>query len=357
MARIAIIFGGQSTEHEVSLSSAAAVLANLSPEHNPLLIGVSRENRWYLQDTPKKITGQLEINIAPESEIFIAPGCGLIHPGGKAIPVDFIFPMIHGSGGEDGCLQGILETINIPYAGSPISGSVLGMDKDLVRRLWEHADLPVAKWRCLYREEHHPPSPPLLDSLFANLGPVLFIKPARSGSSVGVSQCRKQHQLAEGLEKAWKYDNKILVEKEVQGREIECTVIGNENPRSFPPGEIITPSGFYDYNAKYIKADSVQFDIPARLDPETARKIDEIARKACLCIEVRGFARVDFFLETSGKIYLNEINTIPGMTAISLFPRMAARGGLTFPDMLKKLMELGMEEHRKRNRNTRMLQL
>ena len=351
MSDIAIIYGGRSGEHEVSCISAAAVLNNLNPDHRAILIGISRKGIWYLQDIPSPIPGSLGIIEQSSRRISISPGAGLFSSEGERIHIDAVIPVTHGSFGEDGRLQGLLETAGVAYAGSGVSGSATAMDKDTAKRLWLQAGLPVVPWKTLYAGRNNRTdfsekkiSPEIL---FEELGRPLFVKPANAGSSVGVSRVENEKELNTALKKAWRFDRKVLVEKAVIGREIECSVMGYATPQAYPPGEII-PAGmheFYDYDAKYTDPDGALLKVPADLSENLERRIMRTAEKAYRVIEAGGFSRVDFLLEEgSGNIYINEINTLPGMTPISLFPRMISAAGVDFTSMLEKMIEGALEE-------------
>jgi len=351
MAKVAILYGGRSGEHEVSCTSAAAVLKHLNPSHKVTLIGISREGRWYLQPLPSSPLEILGITTSGENLIGIRPGEGLLSPSGKKLDVDVVIPVLHGSFGEDGRLQGLLEIAGLPYAGSGVLGSAVAMDKDTAKRLWAQAGLPIVPWRTLYAEtipadagSHRLPSP---GDLFRELGSPLFVKPSNAGSSVGVSMAENNRELESAMKTAWLHDRKILVEKAIIGREIECSVMGYSDLQTFPPGEII-PAGkhnFYDYEAKYTDPDGALLKVPAELPEEMAVKIRLLAEKAYRVVEAGGFSRVDFLLENgSGELYINEINTIPGLTSVSLFPRMSAAGGVDFTSMLEKLIEGALKE-------------
>ncbi len=347
MSSVVILYGGRSGEHEVSRSSASSVLSSLSADHTPILIGIDRNGAWYLQDLPDPIPEILPLRVDSEQKISVIPGEGLADKSGRQMDVDVVLPVLHGSFGEDGTMQGLLDIARLPYAGSGVLGSSVGMDKEISKKLWQAEGLPVVPWQTIrYGASTSDPAEQAL-KFFELLGCPLFVKPANAGSSVGVSRVETPEEYAAALRNAWKYDRKVLVEKAVVGREIECSVMGYHEPEAFPPGEIV-PAGnhsFYDYDAKYLDPDGALLRVPADLDPETAEKIRITAKKAYLCVEAGGLSRVDFLLEDStGDIFINEINTLPGMTSISLFPRMAAAGGLDFTAMLERLINGALEE-------------
>jgi len=346
MARIALLYGGRSGEHEVSCSSAASVLRNLKPNHEALLIGIDRSGGWYTQDEPLQIPRALKVEVDAARRILIEPGGGFTLPTGQEMHIDVAMPLLHGKFGEDGSVQGLLETARLPYVGSNVLASSIGMCKETAKRIWRDAGLLVIPWQTLSKRNRD--TGEAETALFAKLGPKLCVKPATSGSSLGVSMAASLPELKAALKKAWRYDDKILVEKAIQGRELECSVTGYMHPEAYPPGEI-SPAvqyEFYDYDAKYTDPDGAKLMVPARLDAATTEKVKETAILAFKTIGAGGLARVDFFLEEeSSALYLNEINTMPGLTPISLFPRMLAEGGLDFASALERLIEGALAEH------------
>lgn len=346
MLKIAVLFGGRSGEHEVSCVSAAAVLNHLSKKYEAILIGITRDGIWFLQDLPKQPSQQLRVNVDPLRLVHVVPGEGLVLSGGERIPVDAVLPILHGSFGEDGTVQGLLETARLAYAGSSVSGSAVGMDKDLSKRLFREAGLPVTPGITLYSHLAEDILRAQWKSLVQQFGTPLFVKPSTTGSSLGVKPVETEEMFLTALETAWKYSHKALVEKAISGREIECAVMGYREPEAFPPGEII-PVGahtFYDYDAKYTDPDGAILKIPADLaEPE---KIMKLAVQAYSTIGAGGLARVDFFLEEiTNKVYINEINTLPGMTSISLFPQMVMSTGMSFTAILDNLITGALQEH------------
>lgn len=348
MANIAILFGGRSGEHEVSCASAASVLSNLSPVHEIILIAIDREGVWYQQDVPVPVPSILSIVKDSGRRISVVPGMGLSSPDVNELDIDVVLPILHGSYGEDGTVQGLLEIARIPYAGSGVLGSAVGMDKDLAKRIWLHSGYPVVPWKSLCSGTVESSSSVLAERLFAELGTPLFVKPANAGSSVGVSRVETNAELQRAVETAWNHDRKILVEKAIDGREIECAVMGYSDPAAFPPGEIV-PAGnhiFYDYEAKYTDPEGALLRVPADLSEPVCQKIRSLAVEAYKAVEAGGLARVDFLVDrVTEEIFINEINTMPGMTSISLFPRMAAEDGIDFTSMLERLIEGALEEY------------
>ena len=343
-----LLYGGRSEEHEVSLRSAASVLKHLKKDQYRIgLIGISKQGVWYRQDETGAVGDALEIREDPSRVVSVQPGRGL-YCGTEKLPADAVFPVLHGSFGEDGTLQGLLETADLPYVGATVGSSYLGMDKDVAKILWQHQDLPVVPFRTLKQGETGQPGfswDILAEEMVRTFGLPLFVKPSQSGSSVGVSRVERAEQFQPAAEAALQFDHKILIEPGMDAREIECSVIGNRDPLSFPPGELVPSHEFYDYEAKYIDPDGAALNIPADIDDALARRIRGIAEQAYKALECRGMARVDFFLDRrTDRVFLNEINTIPGFTSISMFPRMCESGGLAYSDLLDRLIAYAREE-------------
>jgi D-alanine-D-alanine ligase len=350
----AILYGGKSGEHEVSLISAASVYKHIDRNRfDVILIGIDRDGRWYLQKDPQwnSDAKALAISREPSMLLFSVPGEGL-RTAESTLDIDVVFPVLHGTFGEDGTVQGLLELCNLPYAGAGVLGSSLCMDKAAVKRIWMQADLPVVPFFEL-REVNWLRSGMETASVKKTLETFpfpLFVKPSRAGSSVGVSRCTDRAGLKQCIETAFRFDDKLLMEPAVVGQEVECSVIGNQEIRSFTPGEIVPSHDFYDYEAKYIDPVGAELLIPANLSGAQEKALRQICSRAYRLSEVEGFARVDCFVEKgSGKILLNEINTIPGFTSISMFPRMCNAGGLSYPELLTTLLDLAIDRHRKRS--------
>jgi len=353
MAKIALLYGGRSGEHEISCRSAALVLQNLRANHEPMLIGIDRNGGWYFQDELSQIPRSLEVKTDVTRCILVKPGSGFILPTGQELHIDVAIPLLHGKFGEDGSIQGLLETARLPYVGSGVLASAIGMCKETTKRIWRDAGLPVIPWQTLHKGTAEPDIDRFKIALFAELGSKLFVKPAASGSSLGVSLVTGPSQLKSVLDKAWQYDEKVLVERAICGREIECSVTGYMHPEAYPPGEVIPAKQhvFYDYDAKYIDPDGARLMVPAELDAVTAEKVKKTAILAFRAIGARGLARVDFFLEErSSALYLNEINTMPGLTPTSLFPRMLAKGGVNFTSAVERLIKDALDEHARKEK-------
>ena len=347
--RLALLYGGRSGEHEVSCRSAASILKNLDPgKYDVFPVAVDHNGFWYLQKEPESRSLGDSLPVSTDRpRVGVIPGSGLT-AGGETLPVDIAFPIIHGSFGEDGTIQGLLEMAGLPYVGSGVLGSAAGMDKEAMKRLWREAGLPTAPFATLYDTSAASDLSERLTTAGLSPEEELFVKPARGGSSVGITRAAGEKALRAALATAFRYDTKAIVERRVLGREIECAVIGNDEVETFPPGEIIPEDGFYDYDAKYVNPDGARLEVPAELPEEQLARIREVAARAYRTLEAEGYARVDLFVSPEGRIFLNEINTIPGFTTISMFPRMCQVGGLKYSEILDRLIDLGMERHKKR---------
>jgi D-alanine-D-alanine ligase len=346
MKTIVILYGGKSSEHEVSLRSGGAVYTNLDRSRfRPLLIAVDHDGTWYYQENPGFENDNKTLTLVKNENLLVSviPGRGLYCEGRK-IQSDIIFPVLHGTYGEDGILQGFLETADLPYAGAGVLGSAIGMDKALSKQVWKQSGLPVVPFITV-RTGAESEIEISLKEAAAEFGYPLFVKPANAGSSIGVEKANTMEELRQSVENGFRFDVKLLIEPAIEGREIECSVIGNMNPVSFLPGEVISDN-YYDYNSKYIHPENVTRSIPADLTVHMKNEIKETAEKAFYTAGIEGFARVDFFIEnSSGRILLNEINTLPGFTDISMFAELCTVSGLSYRDMLTKIINLAEERH------------
>lgn len=363
---VAILYGGKSSEHEVSLRSATAVVQNIdTKKHNILLIGITKEGRWFLQSSKeidkvkKNANATLTIKQNPDMVVSVIPNGGteggLItvgsNFGAKNLPVDVVFPVLHGTYGEDGTVQGLFEIANIPYVGGGVMSSSVSMDKEKTKQIWIHAGLPVVPFVCVRRYEHD--NEELWQNALKNVEkdftyPV-FVKPCCAGSSVGASKAADRAELEANAKEAFLWDDKILIEPFIEAREIECSVTGNIEITAYTPGEIVSSHGFYDYDAKYNDPNGAQLLIPADLDDAQLRTVREMAKKAYCALDLSGLSRVDFFIDKkSGKLYLNEVNTIPGFTSISMFAKMCEASGLHYPELIEKLLALAIEHSKSR---------
>ncbi len=344
---VLLLFGGRSTEHEVSLVSAAGVFRELNrlKDIQVILVGITREGHWYRQDPDRqeefaREQGTLVLEAAPNRAVVVVPGRGIAPVRGKPFALDCVFPVLHGTYGEDGTIQGLLEIAGLPYVGSGVTGSAVGMDKLRAKQLWERNDLPVIPYIAV-RQDREDETDQLIRNSF---GYPVFVKPNAAGSSVGISRVADARKLPEALHRALTVDDTVLVEAAYPVREIETSVLGNESPRTFPPGEVIPNHEFYDYDAKYTDPEGARLVIPAELPEDVSWEIREICARAFLAVDGAGLARVDCFLHTvTGAVYLNEINTIPGFTPISMYPKMVEAGGMTYGELLRELLNLAME--------------
>lgn len=349
--KVAILFGGRSAEHEVSLRSAKNVAGALDKAKYELtLIGISKQGTWYqFPDTSvfSQITAlvdsKLPVGADPVSLVCIKGKPQLFSlESKKTSSVDIAFPVLHGTFGEDGCIQGLFKMMNLPFVGCGVLGSAVGMDKEVMKRLLIQAKIPSARYEVLF--SHNAPA---FESVSKSLGLPFFIKPANAGSSVGVHKIKNKEDYVTKLKDAFLYDHKVLAEEFMQGREIECSVMGlNHQPKASIAGEVIPTHEFYSYEAKYLDENGAAIKIPADLKPAELEKIQEIARKTFQVLNCDGLTRVDFFLKSNGDAFINEVNTIPGFTQISMYPKMWEASGVKYQDLVTQLVELGFEKHR-----------
>ncbi|MGY5944665.1 D-alanine--D-alanine ligase [Stenotrophomonas forensis] len=352
--RVGIIFGGRSSEHEVSLQSAKNILDALDRERfEPVLVGIDKQGQWHLSqpdtfllnaDDPSRIalhrSGQ-SLAVLPgteQAQLQLQPSDAASVLG----QIDVVLPIVHGPLGEDGALQGLLRMANLPFVGSPVLGSAVSMDKDVAKRLLRDAGLQVAPWLCIRR---HQAAAVDVEAVIAQLGLPLFVKPANQGSSVGVSKVKEAAGFAEALELALRYDHKVLVESAVVGREIECAVLGNAQPQASVCGEVVVHDEFYAYDTKYINEGGADVVVPADIDAATQARIQQIALQAYQALECAGMARVDVFLTADGEIVINEVNTLPGFTRISMYPKLWGASGVDYTTLITRLIELALERH------------
>lgn len=340
--RVALIFGGRSGEHEISFLSASSIIKAINKDKYTVVpIGITKEGRWISpQDSEIALqSGKIE----GKSRVIL-----LSDPSG----VDLIFPILHGPYGEDGTIQGFLELSNVPYVGSGVAASAISMDKDFMKTIFQQRDLPILSWMTIKRKEWQKDKEKILSLIQNNFDFPLFVKPVNLGSSVGISKVHKKEELGEAIDLASSYDRKILIEEGVEeAREIECGVLGNDEPRASVVGEVIPAGEFYDYNSKYIDG-GTQLIIPADLPVSVSKKVQEIALQAFKAVDAAGMARVDFFVsKKENKIYLSEINTIPGFTSVSMYPRLWVASGISYPDLIDQLIQLALERHRDVEKN------
>ncbi|MDN6859563.1 D-alanine--D-alanine ligase [Pseudomonas sp. CAN2814] len=350
--RVGVIFGGRSAEHEVSLQSAKNIVDALDRERfEPVLIGIDKEGRWHLNDASDYLLNQenpalIALNRS-NRELAVVPGKAeqqLVETGSRQLldHVDVIFPIVHGTQGEDGCLQGLLRMADIPFVGSDVLGSAICMDKDVSKRLLRDAGIAITPFVSLTRT--NAARTPFAEAQ-RKLGLPLFIKPANMGSSVGVSKVEDEAAYNEAVRLALAFDDKVLVESAVKGREIECAVLGNEQPIASGCGEIVVGSGFYSYDSKYIDEDAAKVVVPADIPAEASERIRQLAVDAFLALECSGLARVDVFLTETGEVLINELNSLPGFTRISMYPKLWQAAGMTYSELVSRLIDLAIERH------------
>ena len=392
--RVGILFGGRSGEHEVSLLSAASVFKAIDKnKYEVVPVGITKQGRWLTSaDAERLLQGKASEQDSRQlraGDPDATPGAALLAKGeavvvppepqqqgssltpfetdaraagltrraaDRAINVDIIFPVLHGTFGEDGTIQGLLELADLPYVGAGVLGSAAGMDKDIMKSLFRAAELPIVKHVTALRSEWETNPKKVQRLVESKLKYPVFVKPANLGSSVGISKARQRKELGPAIQEAAKFDRKIVIEQGVGGRkqkarEIECSVLGNDQPKASVPGEIVPGKEFYDYTAKYLDEGS-ELIIPAKLTKAETRKVQELAIKAFQTVDCSGLARVDFLMDPKNrKIYVNEINTMPGFTAISMYPKLWAASGLAYPDLIERLIEFGLERHREKKKN------
>jgi D-alanine-D-alanine ligase len=344
---IIILFGGQSGEHEVSLNSARSVLKAIDrTKYDVQTVGISKEGQWFWgvnpedwQHNPEARGIQVTLIHDPSNPRFMALDGSSLPNKGK---FNLIFPVLHGPFGEDGTIQGLFEMSNIAYAGSGVLGSALGMDKDRMKAVFSQAGLPQAAYVSLLRTNIQSNPDKVISDIEHNLGYPCFIKPANLGSSVGISKARNRDELLSALELAAQYDRKIVVEENIVGREIEVSVLGNDYAEASIPGEILPAHDFYDYEAKYLDTGS-RLLIPAPLDPEIVSQLQDMSVRAFHAVEASGLSRVDFFVTEDQRIYINEINTMPGFTQISMYPKLWDATGIPYTELITRLINLGFE--------------
>ena len=358
--RVGVLFGGRSGEHEVSLASAASVIRGLDPDkYEAVPIGITKEGHWLVGAGAQKVlpevlkSGQRVMMTADPTDAALVrlDGSG----GGQRI--DVIFPVMHGTFGEDGTIQGLLDLAGLPFVGAGVLGSAIAMDKDVAKKLLQAAKIPVVPWVAVRREEWERHPAEIEQRVEKEFQYPVFVKPATLGSSVGMTKVHGHPELAPALNLAAEFAMKIMVERAMVAREIEVSVLGNSDPKASVPGEIVPHREFYDYQAKYLE-EGTQLLIPAKLKPAQVKKFQTLAIAAFRALELCGMARVDFFLEKeTDKIFLNEVNTIPGFTSISMYPKLWEASGIPFHELIDKLIELALEQHRERARTKYAIEL
>ncbi|MDY6934657.1 MAG: D-alanine--D-alanine ligase family protein [Spirochaetota bacterium] len=358
MIRIGILYGGRSLEHDVSLCSAASVVSAIDKDKYEIIaVGIDRDGKWYVQEEPVieidknfgkvlalKRRGRWFVNHFEDDMKLNLYNLD----NNEKIELDVVFPVIHGSFCEDGKIQGLLELAMVPYVGADVKGSVVAMDKDVTKRLLRDANIPVVPWIFLSSMEWCNYSNNV-EMIVEELGLPLFVKPSNTGSSVGVMKVSEENELLAAIKYSFTFDNTVIIEKSINCREIECAVLGNHFPEVSMLGEIIPHHEFYSYEAKYIDPDGAELRIPAQISKELADEIRQTAGEAYRILCCRGMARVDFFVEKDeSAYYINEINTIPGFTNISMYPKLWESAGLSYSDLIDKLITLAFQSHQER---------
>ncbi len=354
--RVGVLFGGRSVEHEVSIVSAASVIAALDRKKFTVVpIGITPEGRWISgPDAMRRLRSRSGSARTGRTELLPDPTIGglVARParGGRprVVHLDVVFPVLHGSFGEDGTVQGLLEMAGIPYVGAGVLGSAAGMDKIVTKILWRAAGIPVLPFLAVTDHDYARNRRRIVASAARSPGFPLFVKPSHSGSSIGISKVRNRAELSRALSLAFRYDRRVIIEKGIdRAREIEVAVLGNETPDVSVPGEILPSNEFYDYDAKYVDGKSTAI-VPARLPAAAVRRIRALARAAFLTVGCEGMARVDFLLHPrTGRVWVSEVNTIPGFTPISMYPKLWAATGLKYPRLLERLIHLALGRSRK----------
>ncbi|MDR2039128.1 MAG: D-alanine--D-alanine ligase [Bacteroidales bacterium] len=350
--RIAIIFGGKSAEHEVSARSASNIYHAVDrKKFDVILIGVDKAGVWHYNS----IHSHTDFNV--EEYFNSAIPVRIDNIENKPVLVDknthqvilsfdVVFPIIHGTFGEDGTLQGLLKSLNVPFVGPDVIGSAVCMDKDVTKRLLRDSGIPVADFITVYRNERHDIS---FGKVTEKLGLPVFVKPCNAGSSVGVSKVTDETSFTSAIDMAFKFDDKVLIEEAVTGKEVECGILGNDDLQVSVVGEIVPTKDFYSYEAKYIDAEGAKLRVPAEIDARIADEIRQTALKAFRVTCCKGMARVDFFLRNDQTYVLNELNTLPGFTEISMYPKVFESTGISYADLITQLVELALERHRQNN--------
>jgi D-alanine-D-alanine ligase len=358
--KVGVLYGGKSGEHEVSRCSAASVFSSIDRSlYDVIAIGVDRDGRWYPQEPASfaadpafgkvldlKKEGSWLVNNYSSDNRLVLHETG----SGRTVEIDVVFPIIHGTNGEDGTLQGLLDLASVPYVGPGVLGSSAGMDKDCTKRLLLDQGISVVPWITVTRIRWQDARNEIMAQIDSEIGYPFFVKPANAGSSVGIHKVKQRAEAAEKIADSLRYDTKVLIEKSVDCREIECAVLGNnDSPRASILGEVIPSHEFYSYEAKYIDADGAKLVIPAQLEGDCADRIRSDAVKGFRALYLDGLARMDFFVEKgTGRYYLNEVNTLPGFTSISMYPKLWEHTGLPYGELLSELLRLALVRHSER---------
>ncbi len=367
--RVGVLFGGRSGEHEISLRSALTVMSAMDPARYEIVpIGIDHEGHWFLENNALKVLAQTTPDLgalsAGDTPVTLLPhndsrtlvptpskgGVAAVGAQNLGGPLDVFFPVLHGTFGEDGTVQGLLELAGVPYVGAGVLGSAIGMDKDTQKRVLRDAGVPVVKYHSLIRADYDE-HPALAKKFARELGYPVFVKPNALGSSIGISKVKRPAGLEAALLDAFQYDRKALIEQSCEGRELECAVLGNDRPAASTVGEVVVTHGheFYSYESKYVDEKGSEIRIPAKLPKAALNTIRKMAVEAFKALSLRGMARVDFLARRDlKKIFVNEVNTIPGFTSISMYPKLWEASGIPLPKLIDRLIELAIEDHRAR---------
>lgn len=346
--RVGILFGGKSAEHEVSLQSAKNVIEAINKDkYDVTLIGIDRSGKWILPNQTEFLLNSndpktIMINPSEEKYVALIPGSygdlSTVPESELESSIDVIFPILHGPYGEDGTVQGLFKLAGIPFVGSGVLGSAVGMDKDVMKRLLRDAGIPIGKFLAFKKRDEIN-----YDYVTAELGTPVFVKPANLGSSVGVSKVVNKNSFEKAVQLAFKFDTKILIEEFIDGREVECAVLGNDEPITSGVGEIIPRHDFYSYDAKYIDVNGAAVEIPAKISEKEAERVRDLALRTFQALSCEGLGRVDCFLRKDGTVVVNEINTMPGFTKISMYPKLWAQSGISYPELIDRLIQLAVD--------------
>jgi D-alanine-D-alanine ligase len=341
--RVAVLYGGRSSEHEISVASAQSVLAALDADRYDVLpIEIDKTGAWQIEPPEGEPSERLALAPGEYGDALIPRAGGSLSQARAVGQIDMVIPMLHGPFGEDGTIQGLLEIIGLPYVGSGVLGSSLTMDKDKVKRVLQSVGIHTARHVSFYAKADHDYEAELAS---AGIGLPCFVKPARLGSSVGISKVRTHDELRPALELAFRHDRKVLVEEMIEGREMEVGVLGNDDPITSVPGHLKVNADWYDYDAKYLPG-GMDLEVPADVDPVVAEELQRVAKLAFRECECAGMARVDYFVTADDQVVLNEINTIPGFTSTSVYARLFEATGISYPELLDKLIQLALDRHR-----------
>ncbi|MDP3043053.1 MAG: D-alanine--D-alanine ligase family protein [bacterium] len=350
---IALIFGGKSAEHEVSIVSAQNIAKTINrKKYNLTYVGINKSGQWLLigeqeMFSLKSISSQEKTPSEKAVIPYTRNNKFYLKIGKVEKIIDVVFPILHGPFGEDGTIQGLLKLYNVPFVGSSVLGSAIGMDKDVSKRLLKEAGVPVVKFMVYKKNQKGEIS---FEKIKKSLGAPFFIKPANLGSSVGISKIKIKNEFIAAIKNAFSFDNKIIIEEFIKGKEIECSVLGNEKPIASIPGEIIPTLDFYSYEAKYLDENGAKMAIPANISKPLVEKIQMLAIKTFETLCCEGMGRVDFFLTEKDKIFVNEINTIPGFTLISMYPKLLEKSGISYSKLIDKLIRLAIDRYKKETR-------